>query len=63
MKNYVSINLKKDEILIKLNEDAERNDIIEGLKKKLQELNAKDKIKILDDVLKISDYIIEKIEK
>ena len=30
MKNYVSINLKKDEILIKLNEDAERNDIIEG---------------------------------
>ena len=33
MKNYVSINLKKDEILIKLNEDAERNDIIEGLKR------------------------------
>lgn len=31
--------------------------------KKLQELDAKDKIKILDDVLKISDYIIEKIEK
>ena len=31
MKNYVSINLKKDEILIKLNEDAERNDIIEDI--------------------------------
>ncbi|WP_283536520.1 hypothetical protein [Ligilactobacillus salivarius] len=31
--------------------------------KKLQELDTKDKIKILDDVLKISDYIIEKIEK
>ena len=31
--------------------------------KKLQELDAKDKIKILDDVLKISDYIIAKIEK
>ena len=38
MKNCVSINLKKDEILIKLNEDAEQTEIIESLKKKLTEL-------------------------
>lgn len=38
MKNCVSINLKKDEILIKLNEDAEQIEIIESLKKKLTEL-------------------------
>ena len=57
MKNYVSINLKKDEILIKLNEDAERNDIIEGLKKKLQELkklykDEKTPIRVTGKVLK-----------
>ena len=38
MKNCVSINLKKDEIIIKLNEDAEQDEIIESLKKKLTEL-------------------------
>lgn len=38
MKNCVSINLKKDEIIIKLSEDAEQNEIIENLKKKLPEL-------------------------
>ena len=55
MKNYVSINLKKDEILIKLNEDAERNDIIEGLKKKLQELKKLYK----DEKTKISKVVDE----
>ena len=38
MKNCVSINLKKDEIVIKLNDDAEQVEIIAGLKKKLPEL-------------------------
>ena len=38
MKNCVSINLKKDEIVIKLSEDAEQEEIIENLKKKLTEL-------------------------
>lgn len=34
----VSINLKKDQILIKLNENAEQENIVEALKKKLPEL-------------------------
>lgn len=38
MKNCVSINLKKNEILIKISENAEQKDIIENLKKKLPEL-------------------------
>ena len=38
MKNCVSINLKKDEIVIKLSEDAEQKEIIEVLNKKLTEL-------------------------
>ena len=38
MKNCVSINLKKDKILIKLSEEAEQADIIGNLKKKLPEL-------------------------
>lgn len=38
MKNCVSINLKKDEIVIKLSEDAEQEEIIGVLKKKLTEL-------------------------
>ena len=73
MKNYVSINLKKDEILIKLNEYAERNDIIEGLKKKLQELkklykDEKTPIRVTGKVLKnreideIQEIIQEKID-
>ena len=36
--NFVSINLRKDEILIKLSEDAEQAQIIAELKKKLPEL-------------------------
>lgn len=38
MKNCVNINLKKDEIIIKLNDDVGQEDIIAGLKKKLPEL-------------------------
>ena len=38
MKNCVSINLKKNQILIKINDDAEQNEIVENLKKKLPEL-------------------------
>ena len=38
MKNCVSINLKKNEILIKLNDDAEQSEIIYSLRKKLPEL-------------------------
>lgn len=38
MKNCVNVNLKKDEIIIKLNDDVEQEDIISGLKKKLPEL-------------------------
>lgn len=38
MKNCVSINLKKDQIIIKLNDDANQMEIIGALKKKLPEL-------------------------
>ena len=38
MRNCISINLKKDEILIKISEDAEQKDIVDNLKKKLTEL-------------------------
>ena len=38
MKNCVSINLKKNENVIKLNEDASQEEIMEALKKKLTEL-------------------------
>lgn len=38
MKNCVSINLKKDQIVIKLSDEAEQTEIIEALKKKLTEL-------------------------
>ena len=38
MNNCVSINLKKDEIIIKLNDDASQLEIIECLRRKLQEL-------------------------
>lgn len=38
MRNCISINLKKNEILIKISEDAEQKEIIENLKKKLPEL-------------------------
>ena len=38
MKNCVNINLKKNEILIKLSEEAEQTEIIVALTKKLTEL-------------------------
>ena len=38
MKNYVSINLKKEEILIKLSDEASQEEIVQGLKKKIPEL-------------------------
>ena len=37
-KNCVSINLKKDKIIIKLNEDTKQEELVECLKKKLPEL-------------------------
>ena len=38
MRSYVSINLRKDKIVIKLNEEAEQEKLVESLKKKLPEL-------------------------
>ena len=38
MKNCVSINLKKDQIVIKLSDEANQTEIMEALKKKLTEL-------------------------
>ena len=38
MKNSVNINFKKDRILIKLSDDAEQRELVEGLKEKLPEL-------------------------
>ncbi len=38
MKNCISINLKKNEILIKISENAEQREIVESLKKKIPEL-------------------------
>ena len=57
MKNCVSINLKKNEILIKLSEEAEQEEIVSNLKKKLTELkklykDEKTPIKVTGKVLK-----------
>ena len=57
MKNCISINLKKDEIIIKLSEDAEQKEIVECLKKKLADLKKlykgeKTPIKVMGKVLK-----------
>lgn len=57
MKNCVMINLKKDEIVIKLNEEATQEEIIEALKKKLTELkklykNEKTPILVAGKILK-----------
>ena len=38
MKNVISIQLKKENIVIKLTEDAQQDEIVECLKKKLTEL-------------------------
>mgnify|MGYP001625039289 CR=1 FL=1 len=57
MKNCVSINLRKNEILIKISDDAEQKEIIDNLKKKLFELkkmykNEKTPIKVTGKILK-----------
>lgn len=57
MKNCVSINLKKDEIVIKLSDEAQQSEIIEALKKKLTELkklykDAKTPITVTGKILK-----------
>lgn len=70
--NCVSINLKKNEILIKLSEKAEQIEIVEALKKKLPELkklykDEKTPIKVTGKILKnreideIQDLIQSKI--
>ena len=70
--NYVSINLRKDEIVIKLDENAEQEQLVTALKKKLTELkklykDEKTPIRVTGKVLKnkeideIQDLIKEKI--
>ncbi len=66
MKNCVSINLKKDQIVIKLNEEAGYTEIIENLKKKLPELkklykNEKTPILVSGKILKNKE--IDEIQK
>ncbi len=71
--NYVSINLRKDEIVIKLDENAEQVQIISALKKKLPELkklykDEKTPIRVTGKILKnkeidqIQELIKEKID-
>lgn len=71
--NYVSINLRKDEIVIKLDENAEQEQIISALKKKLPELkklykDEKTPIRVMGKILKnkeidqIQELIKEKID-
>ncbi|MEI3395567.1 MAG: septum site-determining protein MinC [Clostridia bacterium] len=60
MENCVSINLKKDEILIKIAEDAEQEEIMNALKNKLPELKKlykeeKTPIKVVGKILKNKD--------
>ena len=57
MKNCVSINLKKDQIVIKLSDEANQTEIMEALKKKLTELkkiykDAKTPILVVGKILK-----------
>ena len=66
MKNCVSINLKKDQIIIKLNDEAEQIEIVENLRKKLTELkklykDAKTPIMVTGKVLKNKE--IDEIQK
>ncbi len=69
----ISINLRKDEIIIKLSENATQEQIVEGLKKKLTELkklykDEKTPIKVTGKILKnkeideIQDLIKSKID-
>lgn len=57
MRNCVSINLKKNQILIKISDDAEQKEIIDNLRKKLPELkkmykNEKTPITVTGKILK-----------
>ena len=57
MKNCVSINLRKNEILIKISDEAEQKEIIDNLRKKLPELkkmykNEKTPITVTGKILK-----------
>ena len=66
MKNCISINLKKDEIIIKLDENATSEEIEEGLKKKLTELkklykDEKTPIRVSGKILKNKE--IDKIQE
>lgn len=66
MKNCVSINLKKDQIIIKLSDEAEQKEIMENLKKKLTELkklykDEKTPIMVIGKVLKNKE--IDEIQK
>ena len=65
MKNCVGINLKKDEILIRISENAEQKEIVECLNKKIPALkklykNEKTPICVMGKVLKNSE--IEEIK-
>lgn len=73
MNNCVGINLKKDEIVIKISDKAEQTDIITALRKKIPELkklyqNEKTPIKVVGKILKnkeideIQELIKEKID-
>ena len=57
MRNCVSINLRKNEILIKISDDAEQKEVIDNLRKKLPELkkmykNEKTPITVTGKILK-----------
>lgn len=57
MRNCVSINLRKNEIVIKINDNAEQKDIVDSLRKKLPELkkmykNEKTPITVTGKILK-----------
>ena len=64
--NYVSINLRKDEIVIKLDENAEQEQLVTALKKKLTELkklykDEKTPIRVTGKILKNKE--IEEIQE
>ena len=72
-RSCINIYLKKDEILIKINEDSELKEIVESLRKKLPELKKfykeeKNPIKVTGKILKnkeideIQNLIKEKID-
>ena len=72
-RSCININLKKDEILIKINEDSEQKEIIDALRKKLPDLKKfykeeKNPIKVTGKILKnkeideIQNLIKERID-